>query len=412
MEDQDVSAPAIHLKAPYDAAIVSDLHLRAGPGDDFLFDRQFEGMLQDLWRDGCREIILNGDIFEFVAMWPESPLHPDPSLGFTQGESLARMVAIGLEHGLFFEALRRFVRDGGRCVFLPGNHDWDLHWPQVQAHLRELLGDPTGARTQFVLHGQAYQAAGGRLHVEHGHQLVGDQNLFHHPMQPLRPDPRGGPRRLEQPIGNWLVRSLVNPLEAHFPFINNVRPFAKIGWGGAGWHTARLLTVLPTAILQLLEDGRIPRRLLDAALSSGPLRHIFGQRQRWPSRRREFMPSDIAGMLGDDSSQPMQMAARRHLQLRNQTRYIVMGHSHEFVDKEHAINEPFARRGRGYLNPGCWNPCREVPEDAAPLPLDELLTGSSYPYKLGLVRARQRRNEGLEAQLEIFDEGEVWMKAA
>jgi UDP-2,3-diacylglucosamine pyrophosphatase LpxH len=302
-------------RAPlYDAIVVSDLHLRAGHGDDFVFDAQFEALVAHAQAEGCHELIFNGDTFEFVAMWPEALAHPDPGLGFTELESLARLSAIARAHARAFEALRRFVAHGGRCVFLPGNHDWDLHWPQVRAQLRALLGDPDGRRVRFVLHGEPYRPAQGKLHIEHGHQLVGDQNLFLHPARPIRPDPLGGPPRLEQPIGNHLVRTLVNPLERHFPFINNVRPFLKVRWLAPGHQSARLLRLLADAALRLTDDHRILRRLKEILLHSSPLRLFSTPALPNPHGRREFVTSDLQSILGDDSTHQLRQAARQHLQ--------------------------------------------------------------------------------------------------
>ena len=201
--------------ATYRAAVISDTHIRAGHGDDFKFDRQFAQIVDHLIKHRYNELILNGDIFDFVATWPETLDHWDPGLGYTQAEATARLAAIGLEHTQVFEALRRFIAEGGRVVFLPGNHDWELHFPQVRAHIAAMLQNPGPDKLQFVLFGRPYEPIEG-LHIEHGHQLVDDQNIFHYPSAPLRPDPLGGPARIEQSVGNWLVRCLVNPIERHF----------------------------------------------------------------------------------------------------------------------------------------------------------------------------------------------------
>jgi UDP-2,3-diacylglucosamine pyrophosphatase LpxH len=400
------------LSVGYDAVVLSDLHLRAGPSDDFRFDAHLERLLAQVWGDGCREVILNGDIVDFVAMWAESPLHPDPGLGLTEAEAVTRLWAVGEEHRRAMEALARFVRDGGRCVFLVGNHDWEMHWPKVQALLLEMLGDPRGERVKFVLHGEAYKPLGEAVHVEHGHQLVGDQNFFHEPRRPVRDDPMGGAPRLEQPIGNWLVRSLVTPVEERFPFVNNVRPFTKIKWVGLDENLPRLLSMVGENLVRTLKDGRIKERLLDLALSNPPFRDVFGVgRAQWDATRPAWMPSDLAGALGEDSSIPLRLAARRHLQLSPSTRWIILGHSHEVIGAEHEVNDGFSKRKRGYLNPGTWNPCKVLGEDATPLSVEALLRGISYPYRLHFVRVRGGAGREPEAWLENFESGEVWMGA-
>jgi UDP-2,3-diacylglucosamine pyrophosphatase LpxH len=397
----------------YHAAVLSDLHLRAGLHDDFVFDTEFAELLLELWSDGVRELVLNGDTFEFPAMWPDTPLHPNSTLGFTERESVERMSGIGEGHPGVFEALRQWIGEGGTVVFLPGNHDWELHFHGVRKRLAQMIGDPDGKRHRHVLHGAPYLPVPG-VHIEHGHQLVHDQNAFLNPMAPIRVDPLGGPPRVEQNAGSYLVRTLVNPVEQTFPFINNIRPFGKVKWIGPHKHALRLFSILSDATRKGLEDGRIPRRFLDLVLSNGPFRQIFGagraMRLRRSGRRQEEVVPELSSVLADDSTHELRRAARRRLQRHKSTQFVIYGHSHEHVNVNDGPNRVFARRGRAYLNPGSWIPHKEIPDDHEGMDPDELIAGTDYPYHLGFVRVRHGARS-LEARTETFAEGEVWLGA-
>ncbi len=397
----------------YHAAVLSDLHLRAGLHDDFVFDEEFAALLDELWADGVRELVLNGDTFEFPATWPETPIHPNSTLGFTEQESVERMAGIGEGHGEVLEALRRWIKDGGTLVFLPGNHDWELHFQGVRDRLAQMLGDPQQLRHRHILHGAPYLPLQG-VHIEHGHQLVHDQNAFLHPLAPIRIDPLGGPPRMEQNAGSYLVRTLVNPIEQTFPFINNIRPFGKVKWIGPHRHALKLFSILSDATRKGLEDGRIPRRFLDLVLSNGPFRQIFGagRAMRWrrSGRRQEEVVPELGSVLADDSTHELRRAAKRRLQHQKSTRFVIYGHSHETVNVNDAPNRVFARHGRAYLNPGSWIPHKEIPDDHEGMDPDELIAGSDYPFQLSFVRVRARRGE-VEARTENFAQGEVWLGA-
>lgn len=397
----------------YHAAVISDLHLRAGLHDDFVFDEEFAALLRELWAEGVRELVLNGDTFEFPATWPDTPIHPNSTLGFTQRESVERISGIAEGHGQVFEALRRWIRDGGCLVILPGNHDWELHWAAVRDRLAQLLGDPDRQRHRHVLHGAPYQPVAG-VHIEHGHQLVHDQNSFLHPMAPIREDPLGGPPRMEQNAGSYLVRTLVNPIEATFPFINNIRPFGKVKWIGPHKHALKLFSILTDAARVGLEDGRIPRRFLDLVLSNGPFRNVFGatRAMRWrrSGRRAEEVVPELGSVLSDDSTDELRRAARRRLQQHKGVRYVIYGHSHERLAADDSPNRAFARRGRAYLNPGSWIPHKSIEDTDEGMDPDELIAGTDYPFELAFVRVRGSHGR-VEARTETFEEGEVWLGA-
>ncbi|MEO1270781.1 MAG: metallophosphoesterase [Myxococcota bacterium] len=387
--------------ASYRAVVISDLHIRDGEhGDDFLFDHELADLLDDVAREGMREIVLNGDTLDFVAMSEEDEhLHPDPGLGLTEAESMARLERMFDAHPVAFEALERFVCDGGRCVFLPGNHDWDLHWPNVRARLTQRLGArPSGDRVHFVLHGEAYRPH-PNIRIEHGHQQIDDQNRFDRPYEPIRTDSLGGPDRLEQNLGNFLIRQVLNPVEQEFPFINNIRPINKIGWHHS--RTWRLFEILSNVCRRALAHPRLWslafRTWMQQPLSNEP--------------ESPLMAETLADLFVDDQTRAVQRAARRVLEHEMRTQLVVMGHSHERVTFEHPCNTPFRPNRRGYLNPGAWIPCQNVEASSKPVPMDDIRAGLPYPYELALTRVLAFPDGTIEGRGEMFAAGTKWMEA-
>ncbi len=263
----------------YNLLIVSDLHLSEGldPAtgkfsrmEDFFFDDAFARFLRyhqevkDQPRFGGRPwlLILNGDLFDFlqvVSLPQEGRLlrtvkdgmekhrelrinERDYGLGTTAGESEWKLKQIARGHQRFFAGLGRFLADGNRIVVLQGNHDVELHWPQVQrrfvteikrayARERRLLGDgppvtlsECRARVQFY---PWFYHEPGRVYVEHGGQYEA-ANRFRDYVNPAMPD---SPEHIELPWGSLFVRYLFNELEDVHPFADNIKPITRyLGW--------------------------------------------------------------------------------------------------------------------------------------------------------------------------------------
>lgn len=388
-----------HCANAYQAVVISDLHIRDGrDDDDFLFDEELADLLLDEGRAQTRELVFNGDTFDFVAMSEEDELlHPDPSLGLTEAESEARLERMFAAHTAVFDAVERFVRDGGRCVFIPGNHDWDLHWTRIQRRLTERIDRTRSGRVQFVLHGAPYRPV-RRVRIDHGHQHIDDQNRFDHPRRPIRRDPLGGPPRLEQNLGNFLIRQVLNPVEREFPFINNIRPVNKIQWRPRLW---RLIEILSNVYHRAIAHPRLWTLALRTWL----------QRPRGTDPETPLMAERLTDLLVDDQTRAVQRAAQRVLKRERRTQLVVMGHSHEHVSTEHPCNDPFRPHRRAYLNPGAWIPCHNVEDESEPVSMDDIRAGLPYPYELALTRVIASRRGAVEGRMETFAAGTKWMQA-
>jgi len=254
--------------------IVSDLHLSEGLDsasakfsrlEDFLFDDAFARFLRyheevrGQPRFGGRPwmLIINGDLFDFlqvVSLPQEGRLlrtvkgserrqelrlnERDYGLGTTAEESEWKLKQIARGHPRFFAALGRFVARGNHVALVKGNHDVELHWPQVQerfitevrrAYIRERLtldDGPPVTSDEFQAHIRFYPwfyYEPGRVYVEHGGQYEA-ANHFRDYLNPVLP---GDPERIELPWGSLFVRYLFNKVEDVHPFADNVKPITR-----------------------------------------------------------------------------------------------------------------------------------------------------------------------------------------
>jgi UDP-2,3-diacylglucosamine pyrophosphatase LpxH len=245
--------------------VVSDMHLGAGHIDegnvleDFECDEDFAGLVYDLIAESQAnkiemELILNGDIFEF---WQVPALeHPDlfdPLMQYrsqyylstTREASRKRMALIVHGHPLVFDALAAFLQaDGPRrtMTFIKGNHDVQLHWPDVHQVLREAL-NAFGERANCLSFEARYISREG-IYVEHGNQYAEQMNRldnFENPIDPKNPD------RLTMTPGGRISIHVLSRLERAHPWMDSVKPMTAMIW-----YLFRFDFLLSVRILTLL----------------------------------------------------------------------------------------------------------------------------------------------------------------
>jgi UDP-2,3-diacylglucosamine pyrophosphatase LpxH len=251
--------------------VVSDLHLCEGFDpesgkfsrmEDFLFDDAFARFLryheevktQPRFGGHPWLLIFNGDLFDFlqvIALPEEGRLmrlvkgvewrrelsinERDYGLGTTAAESEWKLQRIARGHQGFFAALGWFVAHGNQIAVLKGNHDIELHWPQVwerfvleieRAYTRERLrldcgpsitSDEIKARLHFY---PWFYCELGRVYVEHGGQYEA-ASYYPDYLNPVMPD---DPEHIQLPWGSLFVRYLFNKVEDVHPFADNVKP--------------------------------------------------------------------------------------------------------------------------------------------------------------------------------------------
>ena len=214
--------------------VVSDLHL--GRGFDpvakryhrleaFFYDEDFRAFCEWICADAAARgapltLVLNGDIFDLIRIEPDvppggeletrfGPLPTPPVAARMMGDVLAG-------HPVFVGGIADVLAAGQEVVFIPGNHDIELQWPQVQEQVRRALAaalEARGARggLERLRFEPWFLHEPGRFWIEHGCQYD-PENAFRFP---LRTRLAGSAivadvAERDMPLGNFFQRYLYN----------------------------------------------------------------------------------------------------------------------------------------------------------------------------------------------------------
>jgi len=213
--------------------VVSDLHIGFGPLADFTNDHDLVRFLDSRTRGD--HVVFNGDAFDFAQTpasrseeVPSPSVEGNPTLGATEEESRRKLQLIVEGHPELFDAMREMTLNRGvRITFVAGNHDVDLLWPGVTDDLARACGTggiPGTVSRDLRLDSKKH----ADVIVFHGHQHAGPANRFDRWDDGPFLTSRDGVRHLEQPWGARLMTSLMNPVDLHFPFVDNIRPLSRL----------------------------------------------------------------------------------------------------------------------------------------------------------------------------------------
>ncbi len=178
-------------------AIISDLHLtdsepprhkvksrhplwKKFKTKEFYIDDPLSRFLDHIQKEAAGnevELVLNGDIFDFdsVMSLPEKPVYKVNWLETRRGlfprqeKSLFKIKIILEEHKLFTDSLRNFMNNGHKVIIIPGNHDVELHFPEVQSYIRDVFNLAEDKKNNLVFTSWFYISNKDTL-IEHGHQ--------------------------------------------------------------------------------------------------------------------------------------------------------------------------------------------------------------------------------------------------
>lgn len=222
-------------------AIISDLHLcEAQPlnakyplwkkfkTSEFFFDKDFVNFLEEIEAKAFPEpveLILNGDIFDFdsVVKIPKDPLYRIDWLEKKRGlyprpeRSQFKIRTILEDHPIFVGALRNFLLAGHKVVIVIGNHDLELHFPEVQEEILAQLNLPGEApgRLRFV---DWFYISNHDTLIEHGNQYD-PYCLCEDPVHPFSQGYNYIYLRL--PFGNLACRYIMNGLGFFNPHVDS-----------------------------------------------------------------------------------------------------------------------------------------------------------------------------------------------
>lgn len=221
-------------------AIISDLHLADCEPDrpegdlwkkfkrkEFFIDEDLYGFLQHIQEQAqgrSLELILNGDIFDFdsVVKLPDYATYRitwlEKSRGLFPEEEKARfkIKTVLEEHEEFVLALREFVQNGNRVVFVIGNHDLELHYPSVQAEIHTALNlkEDEKQRVRFC---EWFYISNKDTLVEHGNQYD-PYCVCQNPINPLIQ--KFNRIEIRIPFGDLATRYLINGMGFFNPHVD------------------------------------------------------------------------------------------------------------------------------------------------------------------------------------------------
>ncbi len=216
-------------KASY-TAIISDLHLcEAEPENkkhplwkkyktkEFFFDEDFSKFLLELEKESGGdpvELILNGDIFDFdsVTAIPQHPifkiswLEKRRGLNPQQAKSVFKMNHILSFHKKWVTSLREFILRDNKVIIVIGNHDLEMHFPDVKRAFLKHLALPEEFNENLRFNDWFYISNQDTL-VEHGNQYD-PYCVIEDPTAPFIR--RFNLIEVKVPFGNMATRYMIN----------------------------------------------------------------------------------------------------------------------------------------------------------------------------------------------------------
>jgi UDP-2,3-diacylglucosamine pyrophosphatase LpxH len=276
----------------FDLVIISDLHLSQGRdpvtkkfdlNEDFFFDEEFARFLLFLEEESKRRgrrwlLIIAGDMMDFLQVtkvpkrrkvnFEISAREKKFGLGTEEVKTVWKLKRVMDGHWRFFQSLANFLNKEHRVVIIPGNHDVEFVYEQVQtafkSQLSTYLTDPPvaknlGGNVEFL---PWFYYEPGIVFVEHGHQYD-DLNSFDFFLCPFRTI--HGKTMIDLPSGSFFVRYFFNRIEKIDPFADNIKPMTKyVYWALIHrFFKARFIYIVSKYIAFLIEALRKRTRLTD-----------------------------------------------------------------------------------------------------------------------------------------------------
>lgn len=208
--------------------VISDLHLGGRPSQNG--DPGFQicspetqvklaafigSLLPDPEGATCR-LVIAGDIVDFLAEEPFQDFTADPKAACDKLESIFTTTAP------VWDALKKFVADGGALTLMLGNHDIELSLPGPRELLIKTLGP---GRIDFICDNEAFSF--GPLLIEHGNRFDAWNAVPHGALRRVRSQlSRKLPVTPDFPAlpGSRLVANVMNPLKKDYHFLDLLKP--------------------------------------------------------------------------------------------------------------------------------------------------------------------------------------------
>jgi UDP-2,3-diacylglucosamine pyrophosphatase LpxH len=338
--------------------VISDLHLGAGRFledgrlnllEEFYFDERFSEFLHyyttGQWADHQVELVLNGDIFNFL----QTDYKGHYLTVITEAVTLDQMVRVVRGHPVFFNAIREFVAKGNEVTFVVGNHDQGMLWPGVRNYLNGIIG--TNVRYKNIV----YHFDG--VHIEHGnmHEAANRTDPRKFFLKKDLPEPI-----LNLPFGSFFFVEFVLKLKQVYPHIDKIRPFRQMVRWNMLFQTMFTIKGAASLIWYFARSVLVP-----------------DPRRQWKMRRllKIFFESAVFPDLSE--------AARRILR-DERVHTVIFGHTHVYQYRQFSNDKE-------YFNTGTWTEVTSL--DAESLGRITKLTYVLIDYQEDQPRPRGRLKE-------------------
>ncbi|MHC4391243.1 MAG: metallophosphoesterase family protein [Planctomycetota bacterium] len=305
--------------------VISDLHMGTGHGpghenpyESFAEDERFTELLDHhMSGKGPMELVLGGDFYDFLQV----PIDGRFSLRVTAEQAVRKVNACMDGHPQVHAALQRFLEaDDRTIVVLPGNHDWDWVFDEVQAAFRARIGNgPDDARIRVITHEPWYSFDGVEVH--HGQQF---ELMHRHNFKEPVVRHRKGPPTLNLPWGSHFIVKVLTRLKRDRPYLDKLRPFKLYLMRALIFDPVFFLKVVFWSVYYFLKTRLFTFRDFGARM-----------RQNWMLITEFEVYPDLFKQV------------RHRLKERAHVHTVILGHTHV----------PLVRHledGRTYINSGGW----------------------------------------------------------
>lgn len=315
--------PMIHSEGHGRAAnllVLSDLHLGEVLDEAGALRRSRElSELLEFYAEECVggrpwRLVLAGDVLDFVHARVDD--RPDRADLVGKERALVDLDHIVSSRRVPFAALAAFVARGHELVILRGNHDAELHWPEVQERLVEHLVR-LGADRSRIQFSPWFWHEPSFAYIEHGNQY--DRFCsFEHVLEPTL----SGSGDLEDPIAHQTFRSFARSLfgtcDVHVVDTWTLLDFGRWLRGLGARRVARIFVTYLRTVTFLLDT----RRRLRAEKHAAEARHRA--RLQVEAARFGLEPS-VLDALDSYRERPAGLELRNGLSLLYMDRFVVIG---------------------------------------------------------------------------------------
>ena len=221
-----------HFRKGKTVIVLSDLHLGAGqfrhdirnPLEDFFFDREliefFHYFCSGIYQDRKVEIVLNGDIIDFLAT-PFVEYFEDEF--WSETAAITKLNMVREAHREIFIAIANFLKvKDKKIIYVVGNHDAEILLPGVRETFLSFF--PENLRSQIILPETDVYSPTNGVYIQHGHQYERAHNFD--PRNAYTQDSQGK-RYIIPTWGAYYCTHIINKFKVERSYINQIQPIKK-----------------------------------------------------------------------------------------------------------------------------------------------------------------------------------------